>query len=69
MVARCGATTLPGAAILLISGYSFLDSHIFWPRGVFTMLGFAIGFGWFGWFAHQRSAATDPNQPQTSSTP
>ena len=54
MFARYGARTLPGAAVLLVAGSSFLDSHIFWPRGVATMLGFAIGFGWFGWFAHRQ---------------
>jgi hypothetical protein len=41
---RHGARTLPGSALLLAAGYSFLDSHIFWPRGVFTMLAFAAGF-------------------------
>lgn len=34
---------LPGAALLLPSAVSFLDSHIFWPRGVLTMLGVAGG--------------------------
>lgn len=34
---------LPGAAVLLASGISFLDSHIYWPRGVITMLGIAAG--------------------------
>jgi hypothetical protein len=41
---RYGARTLPGSAVLLLASYSFLDSHIFWPRGVFTMLAFAAGF-------------------------
>jgi hypothetical protein len=41
---RHGIRVLPGTAVLLISGWSFIDSHIFWPRGVFTMLGFALGF-------------------------
>ncbi|MET7575386.1 hypothetical protein ABZT04_44100 [Streptomyces sp. NPDC005492] len=35
---------LPGTAVLLVSGWSFIDSHIFWPQGVYTMLGFALGF-------------------------
>ncbi len=34
---------LPGGAVLLVSSVSFLDSHIFWPRGVLTMLGIATG--------------------------
>ncbi|WP_406005252.1 hypothetical protein OG440_03050 [Streptomyces sp. NBC_00637] len=39
-----GARVLPGTVVLLVAGWSFRDSHIFWPRGVWTMLGFALGF-------------------------
>jgi len=46
---RYGPRTLPGSVILVAAGLSFIDSHIFWPRGVFTMLGFALGFGLLGW--------------------
>ncbi|MGP3983138.1 hypothetical protein [Streptomyces sp. KR80] len=41
---RQGARVLPGAVVLLIACWSFTDSHIFWPRGVVTMLAFALGF-------------------------
>ncbi|MGP3951941.1 hypothetical protein [Streptomyces sp. 7N604] len=41
---RHGARVLPGAVLLLIACWSFTDSHIFWPRGVLTMLAFALGF-------------------------
>jgi hypothetical protein len=41
---RYGARTLPGSLVVLAASYSFVDSHIFWPRGVFTMLAFAAGF-------------------------
>ena len=41
---RCGVRVSPGAAMLLVSCWSFVDSRIFWPRGVFTMLGFAVAF-------------------------
>ncbi|GAA4304881.1 hypothetical protein GCM10023086_22370 [Streptomyces venetus] len=41
---RHGARVLPGAVVLLAACWSFVDSHIFWPRGVLTMLGFALGF-------------------------
>lgn len=34
---------VPGAALLLLASVSFLDSHIFWPRGVYTMIGIAVG--------------------------
>jgi hypothetical protein len=33
----------PGAVLLLGASISFLDSHIFWPRGVFTMIAVAAG--------------------------
>lgn len=39
-----GARVIPGTVVLLMAGWSFTDSHIFWPRGVWTMLGFALGF-------------------------
>jgi hypothetical protein len=41
---RHGVRVLPGAVVLLGACWSFVDSHIFWPRGVFTMLGFALAF-------------------------
>ncbi|MFJ9539821.1 hypothetical protein ACIRPX_21470 [Streptomyces sp. NPDC101225] len=41
---RHGIRVLPGTVVLLTACWSFVDSHIFWPRGVFTMLGFALGF-------------------------
>lgn len=44
LVPEHGARVVPGTVVLLASGWSFVDSHIFWPRGVVTMLGFALGF-------------------------
>ncbi|MFJ1969261.1 hypothetical protein ACIO93_11390 [Streptomyces sp. NPDC087903] len=41
---RHGARVLPGAVLLLAACWSFVDSHIFWPRGVLTMLAFAMAF-------------------------
>jgi hypothetical protein len=41
---RHGVRVLPGAAVLLGACWSFVDSHIFWPRGVLTMLAFAVAF-------------------------
>ncbi|WP_189147496.1 hypothetical protein [Streptomyces lacrimifluminis] len=40
-----------------VSWPSFVDSHIFWPRGVWTMLGFALGFALLAW-GTGRSAPT-----------
>jgi hypothetical protein len=41
---RAGLRVLPGGLVLLAAGWSFLDSHIFRPRGVLTMLAIAAGF-------------------------
>jgi hypothetical protein len=35
--------TAPGALLLLAASVSFLDSHIFWPRGALTMAVIAVG--------------------------
>lgn len=32
------------AAALLVAGFLFTTSHIYWPRGSITMAGFALGF-------------------------
>ncbi|MEV4319935.1 hypothetical protein [Actinocrispum sp. NPDC049592] len=40
---RVGWRVLPGAVLLLAASVSFLDSHIFWPRGVVTMVAVAAG--------------------------
>jgi hypothetical protein len=42
---RHGARVLPGGVILLAACWSFYDSHIFRPKGVFTMLGYTVAFG------------------------
>jgi hypothetical protein len=47
----------PGAVILLAASVSFFDSHIFWPRGVLTMLGIAAGMFLLGALANPRPSA------------
>lgn len=49
LLAKNGVRVLPGTVVLLAAGWSFVDSHIFWPRGVWTMLGFALGFALLAW--------------------
>ncbi|MET1072945.1 MAG: hypothetical protein ABWY11_09910, partial [Umezawaea sp.] len=34
---------VPGGVVLLFGAYLFLDSHIYWPKGVVAMLCFAVG--------------------------
>ncbi|MFB6958052.1 hypothetical protein ACFCYB_13640 [Streptomyces sp. NPDC056309] len=34
----------PDAVVVLAACWSFTDSHVFWSRGMFIMLGFAPAF-------------------------
>lgn len=43
LVRRHGRRTWPGAGLALVAAVSFLDSHIYWPRGVLTMLVLGAG--------------------------
>jgi hypothetical protein len=56
LLPRHGVRILPGTLVLLVAGWFFIDSHIFWPRGVWTMLGFALGFALLAWGTAGRSA-------------
>jgi hypothetical protein len=58
--ARHGRRVLPGTVVLLGAGYSFLDSHIFAPRGVLTMLAMAAGFALWTWAAAHRPRTVRP---------
>jgi hypothetical protein len=53
---------VPGAVLLLLASVSFLDSHLFSPRGVYTMIGIAVGMGLLSWAGTTSSsrATTDP---------
>ncbi|MCX5367129.1 hypothetical protein OG864_51605 [Streptomyces sp. NBC_00124] len=57
LLPKYGARILPGTMVLLAAGWSFVDSHIFWPRGVWTMLGFALGFALLHWGAGSSAPA------------
>ena len=46
---RHGIRVAPGTVVLLAAGWSFVDSHIFSPRGVLTMLAMAAGFALWTW--------------------
>jgi len=52
--------SVPGGLLLLIAGLSFIDSHIFWPRGVFTMLAVAIGMAQLSYVYVIPSRSTEP---------
>jgi hypothetical protein len=49
LAGRHGIRVLPGAVVLLAAGWSFVDSHIFSPRGVLTMLAMGAGFALWTW--------------------
>jgi hypothetical protein len=49
LAVRHGWRVLPGSAVLLVSTYEFYDSHIFYPRGVLAMVGYAVGFALLSW--------------------
>jgi hypothetical protein len=55
---RHGMRVVPGGVVLVSAGWSFLDSHIFWPRGVVTMLGFAVGFALLLWATETATPTT-----------
>jgi hypothetical protein len=59
---RHGLRVLPGTLVLLTAGWSFIDSHIFSPRGVQTMLAMALGFALWTW------ATTRRGEPSATST-
>jgi len=42
---RAGWSALPGAVVVVLAAVSFLGSHVYWPVGVLTMLGLALGWG------------------------
>jgi hypothetical protein len=43
-VIRSGVAAVPGAVLVVGGAISFLNSHIYWPRGVITMLALAAGW-------------------------
>ena len=45
VIRQVGARALPGAVVVVGASVSFLDSHIYWPRGVLTMYALALGWG------------------------
>jgi hypothetical protein len=53
-VRRHGWPAAPGAVLVGAASVSFLHSHIYWPRGVLTMLGLAAGWAALWWAAGRR---------------
>lgn len=51
LLIRHGVAALLIAAVLLGASYSFLSNHIFWPRGVITLVVISCGFGLAAWLS------------------
>jgi hypothetical protein len=49
LIRRLGRVAVPGALFLCAAAISFLNSHIYYPVGVLTMLVMAIGFAGLQW--------------------
>jgi hypothetical protein len=45
---RDGRAALPGGIILVGAAVFFMGSHIYWPTGVLSCVGLAVGLGWLG---------------------
>ena len=66
---RAGWRVVPGAVLLLPASVSFLDSHIFWPRGVVTMIGIAAGMALLSYVGAPRPAPAHGDQPIAATAP
>ncbi|MDY7091288.1 MAG: hypothetical protein SYR96_40200 [Actinomycetota bacterium] len=65
-----GIRVLPGTVVLLAAGWSFIDSHIFSPRGVLTMLAMSAGFALLTWAtARRRDGVPVGTVPPGAATP
>jgi uncharacterized membrane protein YczE len=64
LVRRAGLAAGPGGVLVVGAAYSFIDSHILWPRGVVTMLALAVGWTALLWAADRRPAP-DAGQHRT----
>ena len=47
-VRAAGRPALFGALLLVVSSvyFAFAGVHVYWPRGIFTMVAVAVAFGW-----------------------
>ncbi|MEV0647323.1 hypothetical protein AB0I28_18845 [Phytomonospora sp. NPDC050363] len=57
MFRAAGPRALPGGLILVAASAVFSQKHIYWPVGVFAMLGLALGFGLLAWSSRPVPAA------------
>ena len=66
VIRHAGLRALPGAVIAVIAAVSFVDSHIFFPRGVITMLGLAIGWTWLALASSGPARRAPADRPRAS---
>jgi hypothetical protein len=65
-VRRVGRPAAPGAVLTVLAAVSFLDSHIYWPRGVLTMIGLAVGLVLL---ARENTGASTSGWPSRTASP
>ena len=51
------APAVAGAVLVVYGAVEFLSRHIYWPRGVLSMLALAAGWGLLAWAAYRPAAA------------
>jgi hypothetical protein len=64
---RAGALAVPGSLLVVGGGWSFLSSHIYWPRGGLTML--ALALGWAALVLAQRFAPAEESARRRTPPP
>jgi hypothetical protein len=42
--------------LVIAASVSFLNSHVYWPRGVLTMYALAVGWGLLAWLGDRPAA-------------
>lgn len=54
---KVGLRALPGGLVLIAAGALFSQKHIYWPWGVVSQVGLAVGFGLITWVLTAKDTA------------
>ncbi len=61
LVMTVGRRARLGAAVLVVAAVPYLYSHIYWPLGVLTLLGLAVGLSLLAWVTPPHSEGLPPS--------